>query len=436
MTRHGKAPRPGHIAWLLASVGASARTPAEWLAQRNEVVKTIWSDGALPNRSRPDAILPTNVTNATQLEWSMQGPFFALNATVIHHRRSVANRTKDIMIMHDGHLYTDWDYTINCFREVAQCYNATTKQCDPSCVWFDFGNLSTWVHNELQLDYFRLFMPLMTLNALPRGVPGIEHDAWGNHTGHEWFRQWQAKGDRPMRYFVEPVVLTINYALALGYERVYMMGLSGGGWTTTVLPAIDPRIILSFPAAGSLPYIFGAHAPCDYEQCREPCSPSTCIAGTCTADGTRCATWYLTQANFTELYLLAALEPGRYSLQILHENDPVCFHGATRHAAIAGYGERIMAELNASAGASGHGAFATAIVDWNEHEWDLHTKQVVTSALAEYEASGRPDFASLPCDILHHNSTTPPCPWPPPSSQSESASGVGVHGRRALRYQP
>ena len=74
------------------------------------------------------------------------------------------------MVIHDGHLYTDWDYTINCFRGVAQCYNATTKQCDPSCVWFDFGNLSTWVHNELQLDYFRLFMPLMTLNALPRGV--------------------------------------------------------------------------------------------------------------------------------------------------------------------------------------------------------------------------------------------------------------------------
>ena len=37
--------------------------------------------------------------------------------------------------------------------------------------------------------------------------------------------------------------------------------------------------------------------------------------------------WYLTQANFTELYILAALEPERYAVQILHENDPCCFHG-------------------------------------------------------------------------------------------------------------
>ena len=259
-----------------------------------------------------------------------------------------------------------------------------------------------------------LYMPLMSPNHLPPGEAGIEHDAWGNHTGHEWFRAFQAEGDKPIRYFVEPAVLTINYARALGYERVYMLGLSGGGWTSTLLPALDPRVQLSFPLAGSLPwYLFGAHAACDYEQCREPCKPNTCTAGTCTADGSRCADWYLTQGNFTQLYLLAALEPSRFALQILHENDPVCFHGATRHAAIAGYGQRIRATLDAT-GAE-HGVFASAIANWNQHAWDPHSKQIVASALAEYEATGDPSFDNLPCDILHHNDTSPPCPWPPPS---------------------
>ena len=39
------------------------------------------------------------------------------------------------------------------------------------------------------------------------------------------------------RYFIEPVVLTVNYAAKLGYKHIVMLGLSGGGWTTTVSAA-------------------------------------------------------------------------------------------------------------------------------------------------------------------------------------------------------
>ena len=57
-----------------------------------------------------------------------------------------------------------------------------------------------------------------------------------------------------MQYFIEPVVLTINYAQTLGYERFVMLGLSAGGWSTTLAAAVDPRIQLSFPTAGSVPF--------------------------------------------------------------------------------------------------------------------------------------------------------------------------------------
>jgi hypothetical protein len=48
-------------------------------------------------------------------------------------------------------------------------------------------------------------------------------------------------------------ILTINYALTLGYKHVVMFGLSGGGWSTTIAAAVDSRITLSIPVAGSVP---------------------------------------------------------------------------------------------------------------------------------------------------------------------------------------
>lgn len=48
------------------------------------------------------------------------------------------------------------------------------------------------------------------------------------------------------------------------------MGLSGGGWTTTLAAALDPRIDLSIPIAGSIPCNFG-HTSIDFEQfCERP----------------------------------------------------------------------------------------------------------------------------------------------------------------------
>lgn len=47
------------------------------------------------------------------------------------------------------------------------------------------------------------------------------------------------------------------------------MGKSGGGWTTTVSAALDPRIRVSFPIAGSIPLNF-QHTSWDFEQKPQP----------------------------------------------------------------------------------------------------------------------------------------------------------------------
>ncbi len=50
------------------------------------------------------------------------------------------------------------------------------------------------------------------------------------------------------------MILAVNYAVgALGYDHIVMLGLSGGGWTTTLAAAVDARIALSMPVAGSVP---------------------------------------------------------------------------------------------------------------------------------------------------------------------------------------
>ncbi len=41
---------------------------------------------------------------------------------------------------------------------------------------------------------------------------------------------------------------------ALIFKRVAMIGVLGGGWTTTLLAVLDSRIQYSFPVAGTIPF--------------------------------------------------------------------------------------------------------------------------------------------------------------------------------------
>ena len=99
-----------------------------------------------------------------------------------------------------------------------------------------------------------------------------------------------------MKFFLEPIILTINYATeVLKYDKIVMMGLSGGGWSTTIAAAVDPRIQLSMPTAGSIPCEF-KHTSWDYEQWG-PC-------GIKNKQGDPGPKW---PANYTEMYVMAAL---------------------------------------------------------------------------------------------------------------------------------
>ena len=177
------------------------------------------------------------------------------------------------------------------------------------------------------------------------------------------------------RFFVEPVILSISYALnVLKYERVVMIGLSGGGWTTTMVAALDARLHLSLPIAGSMPCGF-PHTSWDFEQfCDRP---------------------YVQACDYECMYALAALEDGRASVQMLHEFDPCCFAGHGRHGRIIEYNTRVQAEVQ--------GHFETCVTSGNVHEINPRDRVVagmLIDNLGTRGALGAADFAAMPYNVL------------------------------------
>jgi len=123
----------------------------------------------------------------------------------------------------------------------------------------------------------------------------------------------------PMKFFLESTVAGLNYSKSRSradhfpnYRAFHMVGLSGGGWTTTVYAAIDPTIRCSFPVAGSLPlYLRVGGSVGD----REQLEPS-----------------FYGIAGYPDLYVLGAQGSGRRQVQILVRRDDCCF-GETQHDA-------------------------------------------------------------------------------------------------------
>ncbi len=134
----------------------------------------------------------------------------------------------------------------------------------------------------------------------------------GDAASHD--QLFQSYGDVGMRYFIEPIVQAFNYMdnhyAFLSYD---MVGLSGGGWTTTVAAAVDPRIKYSVAVAGSMP---GVHFV--------PGSSGSASHG----DAEQNYANYFSLAGYLDHYMLGASGSGRRHTQILNYYDDCCFGNA------------------------------------------------------------------------------------------------------------
>ena len=150
-------------------------------------------------------------------------------------------------------------------------------------------------------------MPLLGMN----NQPVIEIDGLGEMKliSHKKLRLLEANNFNPMKLFLEPIQINLNFLdKEYNFKRYSMIGISGGGWTTVVYSAIDERISDSFSVGGSIPFYLRVDSRDmgDYEQTNIELYKNV---------------------NYLELYVLGAYGDGRQHIQIFNKNDPCCYSG-------------------------------------------------------------------------------------------------------------
>lgn len=394
----------GLLCWsaLCFKVGSAVNSTEYWLGRREALIDSVlgYGAGVLSNRSEPDEIVTWPEEPGLQgLVWNMT-TLFPITSTVFFSPVKVGQRSKDAFFFHHGHS--------DCVCPSGSQSPVEKWKCRPGCnssmpsrseiglpgySWWDLYNISDFFHG-MGYDVFIFSMPLKGINM----GPGTNSTFY--HNDHWWFLQWEQQGDHALRYFLEPVVMTANFAVKAGYSDIFMAGLSGGGWSTTFSAAMDPRIKASFPIAGSLPCAMrDPRTGTDAEDFEQSCMPTKHPVGPKDDKPGRAA---FAACNYTCMYLLAGLEPERFQVQILHEYDGCCFPTHGRHDKVLAYEAGIRAELAAGdRQLHGHGWFTATTDNHTKHEVCAQDKAILASAMAGRFPPSSQQWESMPCDILH-----------------------------------
>ena len=284
-------------------------TPAGADAKRQQLTDWIWS-GGLPTATLPgvtnnisfpgdlDGINESLVSRVDKLDANVSGMDFHAISYLIHPKNTAhVNR---LAIVHQGHsdYYHSMSYGIGntANRLLQEGYSVIAMQM-PRCGW----NTDSTI-------------------VLPEGE-GTVHIGCDGSRGHDEMFHKIGGSTLPdgavFRFFLEPVVQSINHFQNLpgNSEDVGMTGLSGGGWTTHMAAALDTRIKLSVPVAGSAPlYISNWYYPNptelrDSEQVHFPLYSEDIAAD---GSGGGVATWM-------ECYALGGYGDDRQQIMVLNE---------------------------------------------------------------------------------------------------------------------
>lgn len=245
---------------------------------RDQLITYIWWDGAFPEDLRPDTVeqdvsppyAGTIASRVDRLTVDL-GDGYISHFYLFH----PAVPSSDLVIVHQGH-------------------GDTLDETGADLAIEHFLDQGAWV--------MAFFMPLYGEFT----GPAASHDemilAATADDAHETLSR------HPLAYFVEPVIAGLGYGLdELGVQDVTMTGVSGGGWTTTLYAALDPRVRLSLPVAGSLPNYLRTETDLgDYEQYDRE---------------------LYALVGYLDLYILGGWGEGRQQIQILNRYDSCCFWG-------------------------------------------------------------------------------------------------------------
>ncbi len=279
-------PDPARIATLV-----SLPTPEALAARRQALVRYIWKTetlpAALPDMVERDVPDPTNgrlpgLVRTSVLHISMEQGF-----TAVAHVFEPANIVGAPVLYNHGHV---GNHLANDALSVIAALLAEGR------------------------PVVAFSMPNRGPNLSPAQIETAHSGTIPLGFDHEIYRFLETDAFSPLKLFVHPLVVATNWLKDAPdgphAEAVDAVGFSGGGWTVTLDAAVDPRIRLSIPVAGSLPLYLMVAPPNsrlgDYEQLHPG---------------------LLARANFLELYVMGASGPGRRQVQILNQFDGCCYRG-------------------------------------------------------------------------------------------------------------
>ena len=273
-------------------------------AKRAELVSFIWGPNGLP-KDQPATVEKAihddryaNLDNLKQIDRVTVNMEWGLTSTAYHFIPAQSNGK--LIIYHGGH---DGDFIV-------------AKDLIAFFLKNGFGVIG-------------MSMPLEAPNNNP--VVELENIGKVQLSFHDQIKLLKMKSGHPVQLFLTPVAVIVNYAQPLGYNSIFMTGVSGGGWTTTVYAALDPRITRSYPTAGTLPLHLredrkrtnSAQRPADWGDYEQTIPELHAIA------------------NYLDLYILSSVGEHRKQLQILNKYDPCCLGGESFRAYEGAINERV-----------------------------------------------------------------------------------------------
>ena len=307
----GPDPQAGAWAWdkLTFSQVAGGFDPATYIhinsvgdvaTARSQLIDKVWPGTGVPTAAMPDAVItepgiPTdlsglglNPTNVASIERIESTAGFLPNRQYLISPTAINNKNDVLVILHQGHGLGASGYFYGNFPNVANQLLAEGYHVNvmamPVVGWHS--------------DYGSTYLTSATTG-----------ETYGNQTHDHLIAGFQEAGLPELAPFAEPVTIAINYFVSQNpdYDYVAMTGLSGGGWTTEFVAALDERIRLSFPVAGSRPIPLPGGAGIGEGEAQLP--------------------GIVPDTNYLDLYALGGLGTDRKQIKINNQFDNCCFNG-------------------------------------------------------------------------------------------------------------
>ena len=244
----------------------------------------------------------------TNFIWNDQIPYSStllIDKNIIDERYQNISNLKSIYRLDIG-----MEYNINSIAYLFLPENSNNK-----LIIYHQGHGGDFVNGKDNIDFFldqdytvlAFSMPLLGMNNQP--IIDLDHFGKIKFTNHKQLQFLESSDFSPVKFFIEPIGVSLNYLDEnFDFDSYYMMGISGGGWTTVLFSAIDDRISQSYSVAGTYPIFMRSDSKNigDYEQIIPELYRIT---------------------NYLELYILSSYGDDRIHVQIFNNNDPCCFSG-------------------------------------------------------------------------------------------------------------